>query len=169
MSKAFTRESEFGSDDPVVFPTQPQLPPGAKNYITESGSALLQKELEGLKIERSELAARTSDELAKRRIQMIEARAAHLDASLRTAVVVPPPPLPHDQVRFGATVRVRESSGQETEYRIVGADETDIDKNWISFFSPVAKALLNKPIGTKVRFRIPAGEQTLEIVSIQYS
>src|SRR3954468_24733083 len=59
-------------------------------------------------------------------------------------------------------------SGAETEYRIVGVDETDLDQNWISFFSPIARALMNQSLGAHVRFRIPAGEQSLEILSISY-
>ena len=153
----------------MVFPTQPQLPPGAKNYITESGSAVLQKELERLKFERSELAARTSDELAKRRIQIIEARAAHLDASLRTAVVVPAPPPPHDQVTFGATVQVRESSGQETEYKNQWAPTKPIlIKIGLAFFS-CREGTSQQANRNKSSISNSRGEQTLEIISIQYS
>jgi transcription elongation factor GreB len=168
MSKAFTRESETATEETFVPPWRSQLPPGAKNYITEGGVRHLHEELDNLTSERSELASRVSDESAKRRLQWIEARAAYLDQSLGTAVAVPTPPPPHDQVRFGATVKVRESSGAETEYRIVGVDETDLDQNWISFFSPIARALMNQSLGAHVRFRIPAGEQSLEILSIRY-
>ena len=53
-------------------------------------------------------------------------------------------------------------------YRIVGANETDLEKNHISWLSPVATALLKKHVGEHVRFRIPAGEQNWEITGLSY-
>ncbi|MBI4660573.1 MAG: GreA/GreB family elongation factor [Verrucomicrobia bacterium] len=50
----------------------------------------------------------------------------------------------------------------------VGIDETDIDRNWISWLSPIAKALLNARLGQGVRFKFPSGEEELEILSIVY-
>ena len=63
---------------------------------------------------------------------------------------------------------VRETSGAESSYRIVGVDETDIDRNWVSWLSPIAKALLNARVGQRVRFKFPSGEAELEIVSVAY-
>jgi len=83
-------------------------------------------------------------------------------------MVVQPLPPPHEQIRFGATVTVRECSGAESRYRIVGVDETDIDRGWVSWLSPIAKALLNARVGQRVRFKFPSGEEELEIVSIDY-
>jgi transcription elongation factor GreB len=168
MSKAFTRESDDSSEETLVAPPQPRLPAGVKNYITEGGARRLREELERLRSERSELAAQTADEMTKRRMMVIDARVLHVDQSLGTAVIVPAPPPPYEQVRFGATVKVRESSGSETQYRIVGMDEMDLDKNWISFYSPMARALMNQPLGVRVKFRTPAGEQNLQIIEIQY-
>jgi transcription elongation factor GreB len=71
-------------------------------------------------------------------------------------------------VRFGATVTVRESDGNEATYRIVGVDETDMDCGWVSWLSPIAKALLNSQRGQRVRFKFPSGEETLEVMDIRY-
>jgi transcription elongation factor GreB len=71
-------------------------------------------------------------------------------------------------VRFGAHVTVRESDGSETSYRIVGVDETDMDRNWVSWMSPIAKALLNRKRDERIRFKFPSGEETLEIIEINY-
>ena len=73
-------------------------------------------------------------------------------------------PLPEETnvVRFGATVVVREESGEESTYRIVGVDETDIDRGWVSWLSPIAKTLMNARPGKRVRFKFPAGEEELE-------
>ncbi|MCG3147990.1 MAG: Transcription elongation factor GreB [Verrucomicrobiae bacterium] len=79
------------------------------------------------------------------------------------AVIVPPPTEPTDQVRFGATVTVKDADG-ETTYRLVGVDETDTDQNWISWISPLAKALLNARVGQCVKFR----NAELEIISVSY-
>jgi len=87
---------------------------------------------------------------------------------LQSAVIVEPSPKPWDQVRFGATVTVRENDGTESRYRIVGADEADPDRDWVSCCSPLARALLNARLGERVRVRAPAGEQQLEIVGITY-
>lgn len=53
-------------------------------------------------------------------------------------------------------------------YRIVGVDEIDIDSGWVSWLSPIAKALLNRKRGQRVLFKFPSGEKTLEIVDIKY-
>ena len=63
---------------------------------------------------------------------------------------------------------VRERNGEAARYRIVGVDETDIDRGWVSWLSPIAKALLNARLGQRVRFRFPSGEAELEIVDIRY-
>lgn len=99
---------------------------------------------------------------------MVSLRIDQLQESLQTAVVVPPPAQPWEQVLFGATVTVRDKAGEESRYRLVGVDETDIDRDWVSWCSPIARALLNARLGQRVRFHVPAGEQQLEIVGITY-
>ena len=82
--------------------------------------------------------------------------------------MVPPPAERDGVVRFGATVTVRERSGTEERYRIVGVDEMDIDRGWVSWLSPIAKALLNARLGRRVRFKFPSGEKELEIIRVEY-
>ena len=79
------------------------------------------------------------------------------------AVIVPPPSEPTDQIRFGATVTIRDHDG-ETTYRIVGVDETSAGENHISWASPLAKALVNARVGQRVQFR----NAELEIVRVTY-
>lgn len=83
-------------------------------------------------------------------------------------MIVHPPTEPPDRVRFGATVTVREHRGDESHYRIVGVHETDPERGWVSWLSPIAKALLNARLGERVRLRLPAGEKQLQIVRIVY-
>ena len=82
--------------------------------------------------------------------------------------MVTPPNGPADVVRFGATVTVRESDGNEASYRIVGVDEVDLDRGWVSWVSPIAKALLNSKQGERIRFKFPSGEETLEVLDVRY-
>lgn len=168
MSKAFTRESDDTPEPPIRPRTTTPLPPGAKNYITAGGARQMQSELERLaQIERPKFAASAADPDARRRLQSLDQRIEHLQEILGTSVVVKPTATPLEHVRFGATVTVRSSSG-ETQYRIVGIDETDVDRGWVSWLSPIAKALLNAKLGQRVRFAFPSGEEELEIVDLKY-
>jgi transcription elongation factor GreB len=136
--------------------------------MTASGAQGLREELNRLlDIERPPLAA-SPDAEARRRLESVDERIDHLQQSLSSAVVVNPPTVPDDQVRFGATVTVRDQHGEESRYRIVGVDETDIDRDWVSWLSPIAKALLNARVGQLVRIKLPGGEEQLEVVSVSY-
>ena len=169
MSKAFTRESDDAPDLPLPVRPLSALPPGARNYLTPVGAQHLREELERLaQGERPGLAGATDDADAKRALAALDRRIAQLEESLRTAVIVPPPEPPWDQVRFGATVTVRDREGVEDRFRIVGVGETDLDRDWVSWISPIAKALLNARIGQSVRFRVPAGEREVEITEVTY-
>ncbi|MCX6900183.1 MAG: GreA/GreB family elongation factor [Verrucomicrobia bacterium] len=166
MSRAFVRESDDQPERPTLARRVP-LPPGAQNYITPDGSRRFRGELERLvRTERPRLAA-ADDADAKRQLQEVNQRIDLLQRCLESAVVVPPP-ADAQRVQFGATVTVRERSGEGSRYRIVGVDEADIDRGWVSWLSPIARALLNTRLGERVRFKSPSGEQELEIVAIKY-
>ncbi len=95
----------------------------------------------------------------------MDQRLVDLEFSLSTAEVIS-----HDEltelVRFGDVVRVRAEDSTERNFRIVGVDETDLDRGWVSWLSPIARALLGARQGERVTFRFPTGEMKLEIVSI---
>ncbi|MBI3413736.1 MAG: GreA/GreB family elongation factor [Verrucomicrobia bacterium] len=169
MSKAFTRESDDAADEPARARVPSPLPPGAKNYLTPGGAARLREELDRLiQTERPRVAQLPDETERKRRLQFMDERIHQLGQSLATAEVTPPPQTPDGVVRFGATVTVRERDGSESSYRIVGVDETDSDRDWVSWLSPIARALLGARVGQRVRFKFPAGEKELEIVSVAY-
>lgn len=167
MSKAFTRESDDLPEEPVVLRPS-SLPPGTKNYLTADGADRFRAELDQLVEERPKAAALTDAEEARRAVQRLDQRILQLRQSLASAEIVRPPPGPAEQVRFGATVTVRERSGNQTRYRIVGIDEMDIDRGWVSWRSPIAKALINSRVGDLVHLRLPAGEEELKILGIAY-
>jgi transcription elongation factor GreB len=170
MSKAFTRESDDAPERTPVSRPAAVLPPGAKNLITPGGALRARAELEKLSGEEPGLRAAVAagDAEAAHQLQHLTQRAQRFQRTLHTAVVTGPPPVEDGVVRFGATVSVRERSGGETAYRIVGVDETDLDRSWVSWLSPIAKALLNARVGQRVRLKLPGGEEELEILGVSY-
>lgn len=171
MSKAFTREDDAG--DALIPRPVPVLPPGARNLLTPGGARRLEEERAGLLTRRQVLVAATGDagaraDEAKEELGRVDQRLALLEETLRTAEIVPPPPPPHDQVRFGATVTVRDQQGAVSSYRIVGAAEAEHERDEVSHVAPIARALLNARVGQTVPFRFPAGAAQLEILAVEY-
>jgi transcription elongation factor GreB len=169
MSRAFVRESDV-PQLPDLPPLVSPLPPGSRNYLTPGGAHRLQDELARLReVERPRLASAPAEDIdAKRELQLLDQRIRYLQESLRTADIVTTPAGSTDVVRFGTTVTVREPNGTETRYRIVGVDETDLDRNWVSWLSPIARALMNAKPGERVQFKAPRGTQELEIIAVEY-
>lgn len=153
MSKAFTRELDDAPEPPVK-PLVAALPAGVKNYFTVRGAADFHAELQRLIAEPASPANRQ--------------RIHDLQQALASAVTLEPPPLPWNQVLFGATVTVSNQWGEELTYRIVGVHETETGENHISWRSPVAKALLQACVGEHIRLRIPDGEQEWEVLRVEY-
>lgn len=169
MSKAFTREENEGPERPEIAPTTSALPAGAKNYMTRAGADQLRAELARLvEQERPLLAAASDDPEAQRKLSLIDQRVFQLEQSLQTVEVVSPPEGPATTVTFGSTVTVREPNGDIAIYRIVGVDETDFDRGWVSWLSPIARALMNSKVGQRVRFKFPSGEEELEVLKVTY-
>lgn len=172
MSRAFTREDD-ASDVVLPKPVSP-LPPGVRNHLTPAGAHRLRDELARLTdVERPRLITASAEEGgrgadAKEELQRLELRIGYLQQSLAQAEITPPPAPPHDVVRFGATVTVRDAKGAETRYRIVGVGEADFSRNEVSWLAPIARALLNARLGQRVPFKFPTGQTTLEVVAIRY-
>ena len=158
MSKAFTREDDKPeSEPPKRLPSV--LPEGAINYVTPNGAKRLRAELDAL-------LGRVPPDLTK---QAASERIVELRRILGSAVILGPPTGDLDVVHFGASVTVRRLPGEETvRYRIVGVDETDITRGWISWVSPIATALLSACVGDRVRATLPSGEKDLEILDVTY-
>lgn len=168
MSRAFVRESD-SPQPPELPPLASPLPPGARNLLTSGGARRLRDEMDRLLGTRPALATAPIDDLeAKRELQLLDQRLRYLQESLRTAEITATPDGPADTVRFGATVTVREPGGAETRYRIVGVDETEVDRNWVSWNSPLARALVGARLGGRVVLKAPRGTRELEIVGIEF-
>jgi transcription elongation factor GreB len=180
MNKAFTRETEAPEDEAPE--AQPQLPQGAKNYITPAGHARLKSELKTLvEVERPEVvrtvswAAANGDRsengdyiYGKRRLREIDRRIRFLMKRLDIAEVVDPGNQERDRVFFGATVTYVDEKAVKRTVSIVGTDEVDPGRGRISWVSPVARALLRAREGDVVTLRTPAGEDELEVIEIRY-
>ncbi|NBV21627.1 MAG: transcription elongation factor GreAB [Proteobacteria bacterium] len=167
MSKAFTREDD-APETPIAARRVSALPPGTQNLMTPDGVQKLRTELAEVRTAYEQLRATRGDPDKPQKLAALEQRAMFLDGCLRTASVVQPPATPDDRVRFGATVTVREPDGTMARHRIVGVDEVDFDRGWVSWLSPIARSLLKKSVGQRVRLRLPGGEKDLEITGVAY-
>ncbi|HVJ89485.1 MAG TPA: transcription elongation factor GreA, partial [Labilithrix sp.] len=98
-----------------------------------------------------------------------EGRIKELEDKLARAEIIDPSKLAGDKVAFGATVKLfNTSTEEEVTYRILGADEADINAGSISVTAPIAKSLLGKEVGDEVKIRTPAGERVYEILEIEF-
>ncbi len=179
MSKAFVKDDAAAPETPE--PEAPTVPAHGKNYITAEGFARLQGEKKRLlEVERPEVvktvawAASLGDRsenadyiYGKRRLREIDRRVRFLIKRLEAAEIVRSSGRDTDQVFFGAQVRVRGASGERT-VRIVGIDETDATKGYVSWISPIARALIKAREGETVLLRTPAGNEELEIMEVTY-
>ncbi|MEE4304610.1 MAG: transcription elongation factor GreB [Wenzhouxiangella sp.] len=151
-------------------------------HITQAGHRQLQDELKHLwekkrpEVTRALSAAAAEGDRSenaeyiyrKKQLREIDRRVRYLRKRLDEVRPVPPRSDNPGKVFFAATVTLAELDGSEVRYRIVGADETDAVKGWISVDSPVARALLGKAVGEEVSVRTPTGERLLEVVEVEY-
>jgi len=165
VSRAFTKEDD-GSAELLVVPRAP-LPSGVANYVTPRGLRQLQAEHAAL--EQQRVALEVSDPADRvARLKALVQRALELQARLASAELVDPRSQPHDRVRFGAQVRLRHESGEESQYRIVGVDEADASLGLLAFTAPLARALLGKRVGEIASLQTPRSSEELEVLEIGY-
>lgn len=181
MSKAFTKENPDAPDDDedIVLPA---LPAGTKNYMTPGGHGRLKTELGHLiTVDRPEVtrvvswAASNGDRsengdylYGKKRLREIDRRMRYLVQRLDAAEVIDPTTRDTDQVFFGATVSVVNQRNQQKTISIVGLDEVDPQRGYVSWVSPIARALTKNREGDTVMLPTPGGIEELEILAVQY-
>ena len=157
-----------------------------KNYITPSGLQRLRDELRFLLIrERPAVtqvvawAASNGDrsenadyQYGKRRLREIDRRIRFLTKRIDAAEVVDPERPRSGQAAmrafFGATVRYANAEGTERVVSIVGTDEVDLDRDHISWVSPLARALMKAEAGDRVVLHAPGGTEYLTILDVTY-
>jgi transcription elongation factor GreB len=183
MSKAFTREDDEAPEDFDGDDESNPIPPGSKNYLTPAGWRRMRDEVAWLvKTERPNVtsvvswAAKLGDrsenadyQYGKKRLREIDRRIRYLTKRLEAAEVVDPATREDtDQVFFGATVTYANAAGEENTVRIVGLDETDPANHYVSWISPIARALIKAREGDSVHLRTPGGDEQLEILEVRY-
>ena len=154
-----------------------------KNPITPEGATNLRDELNNLKSverpaivqaiatarEHGDLSENAEYHAARDRQSFIEGRIKEIEDKLARAEVIDPKKLAGDKVAFGATVRLSNTkTEEEVTYRIVGADESDINAGSISITSPLARSLLGKEAGDEVKVRMPGGERVYEVLEVAF-
>jgi transcription elongation factor GreB len=175
MRKGFTRHPK--ADAPGV---------RLKNYITPDGLQRLKDEHKFLlQRERPAVtqvvawAAGNGDrsenadyQYGKKRLREIDRRIRFLSKRIDAAEVVDPAAPRSAQaaarIFFGATVRYEAAGGTERLLRIVGVDEVDLDRHYVSWVSPLARALMKKAAGDRVVLHAPGGTEHLEILEVSY-
>ena len=104
----------------------------------------------------------------KKRLRQIDSRLRFLRKRLDAVTVVDQAPANLNKVYFGAWVELEEENGEIHDYRIVGADEIDLSKGYISIDAPLARGLLGKELDDEVTVRLPKGETVFYINSVRY-
>lgn len=151
-------------------------------YITTEGFEQLRAELDELWVRRREVVVHLSAAAAegdrsenaeyiyrKKQLREMDRRIRYLQKRLpQLKVVDRPADAPAERVYFGATVDLIDDDYQEQTYRIVGADEFDPARSWISIDSPIARALIGKAIDDTVEVQTPSGLVGLTVVEIKY-
>jgi len=188
MSKAFTKESDSEGDEPdhaAEERAHAELV-GVKNYITPNGLQRLKDEHRFLLTrERPAVtrvvawAAGNGDrsenagyQYGKRRLREIDRRIRFLTKRIDAAEVVDPE-APRSgraatHVFFGATVLYLNAAGTERVVSVVGLDEVDLNRNHISWMSPLARALMKCGPGDRVVLHAPGSTEELQILEVRY-
>ena len=175
MRKGFTRRPQ--ADEPAA---------QVKNYITPGGLQRLKEEHRFLLTrERPAVvvvvawAASNGDRsdnadyrYGKRRLRQIDGRIRFLSKRIEAAEVVDPEAPRSGQAAakafFGATVRFANAAGTERVVSIVGTDEVDLDRNHISWVSPLGRALMKSAAGDSVVLHLPGGTEELTVLEVRY-
>lgn len=153
-----------------------------KYYITPAGAKALRNELEYLwRDKRPAVTQVVSDAAAlgdrsenadyiygKKQLREIDKRIRYLSKRLDNLEVVDRTPDDRNKVFFGAWIKLEDETGEMSIVRIVGSDELDLKKGWISLNSPMAKSLLGKKKGDDVLVRRPIGDLEMHIVDVRY-
>ena len=104
---------------------------------------------------------------SKQRLAAIDRRLRFLGQRLKVLTIVDENPPDDDRVYFGSWVTIEDEDGHAKTYRIVGPDEIDAERRWISMESPMGKSLMSREVGDEVVVRRPRGEVICEIIEVR--
>ena len=152
--------------------------------MTADGLAKLKSELESLKNserpniikaiaearEHGDLSENAEYHAAREKQSFIEGRISELENKISRAEVIDISSLDNSRIAFGATVQITDLSNDKIHtFTIVGADESDIEKNLISISAPLGRAMINKTLNDVIEVTTPGGLKEYQINSIKYS
>ncbi|MCE5308420.1 MAG: transcription elongation factor GreA [Acidobacteriales bacterium] len=104
---------------------------------------------------------------AKERQRFVEARVAQLQKRMAEWSMIDLSKIPRDRVGLGSTVVVMDvEKDEETTYKLVTSEETDVANGRISTSSPIGRGLIGKKEGDVVKVRVPDGVKELEILRL---
>lgn len=150
--------------------------------ITPEGAARLRAELHELwNVRRPQVTQAVSEAAAqgdrsenaeytygKKMLRDIDSRVRFLRKRLENLKIVEEQPADKTRIYFGAWVTLEDEDGQESRYRLVGPDETDLAQGLISIDAPLARALVGKSLDAEVSVQTPGGEKVWFVVEIEY-
>jgi transcription elongation factor GreB len=165
VSRAFVKDDQGDAVTGEAVPERVQS--GLPNYVTPRGLAALSRKVETLLTERAQAELLDDEDLRRQQVAHVDRELRYFQARLDGAIPVDPGHLPDDHVHFGSEVTVAEDEGQEHVFVIVGEDEADPSKGWVSWASPLARALMNARVGDVVTWVRPSGSKEVEIVAIR--
>lgn len=159
-----------------------KLPTPGSKYATAQGAKRLREELDQLwRVRRPQVTKAVQEAAAqgdrsenaeytygKKMLREIDARVRFLRKRLEGLVVVSRPPDDRSRIFFGAWVKVQDEDGRETELRIVGPDEIDPARKYVSMDSPLARALMKKRRDDEVIVEVPGGTARYVVTEIRY-
>lgn len=156
--------------------------PKSSAYITAEGLLALKSELDFLWTKRRPSVVRALSEAAaegdrsenaeyqyrKRELAGIDRRVRYLQKRIPDLVAVSEKPSQISTIFFGAVVELEDENGEALSFRIVGPDEIDPDKQYISMDSPMARQLMAKSLDDEVLVKTPEGDRYWTVVSVRY-
>lgn len=105
----------------------------------------------------------------KKQLAELDRRIRYLGKRLPVLQVVEEAPAERNAVYFGAWFTLEDEEGREQEYRVVGPDETDAQRGWISIDSPLARAALKRGIDDEFEVDLPRGRARFVVVAVRYT
>ena len=156
--------------------------PSKSNYITAEGFQELQRELDLLwRVERPRVTREVAVAAAhgdrsenaeyiygKKRLREIDRRLRFLQKRIDELTIVEPSEQQEGRVFFGAWVTLEDAEGEEHRYRVVGPDEFDPKRGWVSMDSPIGRALIGRRVDDEFEVKRPRGSATFTVMSIRY-
>lgn len=104
----------------------------------------------------------------KKQLGEIDRRVRYLSKRIEVLKVPDSSRVPRDKVFFGAWFELEDEDGNTRTHRIVGPDETDAKRGWISIDSPLARAALNKAVDMEFEVELPTGRAGFVVVAVRY-